>query len=107
MLDKGTIKVVCRLRPENAKELSGDYTRCVDFSDEDIAVKVNTVFNSNKIKCETRTGVASSAQQQQEAHSFRLDKIYGPGSEQESLFKEVATPVLDCNASFVNLISCV
>jgi hypothetical protein len=40
MSDKGTIKVVCRLRPENTKELTGDYKRCVEFGREEIKVQV-------------------------------------------------------------------
>jgi len=40
MADKSTIKVVCRLRPENAKELAGDYKRCVEFTDQEIQVQV-------------------------------------------------------------------
>ena len=39
----------------------------------------------------------TAAQQQQEMHKFRFDAIYGPETEQENMFEEVARPVLDCN----------
>jgi len=40
MSDKATIKVVCRFRPENTRELTGNYTRCVQFDTEQIQIQV-------------------------------------------------------------------
>jgi len=38
MSNRDRIKVVCRIRPENAIETAGSYRRCVTFSDNNITV---------------------------------------------------------------------
>ena len=41
MANRDSIKVVCRVRPENQIELSGNYQRCVEHTDKDIKVNVS------------------------------------------------------------------
>jgi hypothetical protein len=48
------------------------------------------------VKYEARTRIVTTAQQQKEFHTFQFDHIYGPDTEQESVFQEVARPILDC-----------
>lgn len=38
---RDTIKVVCRLRPENATEKAGGYKICVSHTKESVKVNVN------------------------------------------------------------------
>jgi len=39
MSSRDRIKVVCRIRPENAIELQGAYKRCVEYTDTAISVE--------------------------------------------------------------------
>ena len=41
MSSRDSIKVVCRIRPENAIEQGGGYKRCVEHNKFDIAVTVS------------------------------------------------------------------
>lgn len=42
MANRESIKVVCRIRPENAIEQGGGYKRCVEHTEKDISVAVNS-----------------------------------------------------------------
>ena len=42
MANRDSIKVVCRVRPENKLELAGNYQRCVEHTDKDIKVTVSS-----------------------------------------------------------------
>ena len=44
MSSRDTIKVVCRMRPENKLELAGNYERCLEFDKKNIDVKVSSPF---------------------------------------------------------------
>lgn len=59
------IKVVCRIRPENAIERSGNYERCVEFDNYNIS-----------IECQPESKVSDFAG----SHSFAFDAIFGPDS---------------------------
>jgi hypothetical protein len=59
------IKVVCRIRPENAIEKSGNYARCVKFDSTNIA-----------INCQPESKVSDMSGD----HSFAFDAIFGPDS---------------------------
>lgn len=41
MSSRDSIKVVCRIRPENAIEQTGGYKRCVEHTDKDISINVS------------------------------------------------------------------
>ena len=41
MASRDSIKVVCRIRPENALEMAGSYKRCVEHNDKDISISVS------------------------------------------------------------------
>jgi len=41
MTTRDSIKVVCRIRPENAIEIGGSYKRCVEHNKHDISVTVS------------------------------------------------------------------
>lgn len=41
MSSRDSIKVVCRIRPENAIEQTGGYKRCVEHNKVDISVNVS------------------------------------------------------------------
>lgn len=65
MSNRDRIKVVCRIRPENKLETSGNYNRCVTYDDINISVDVNT---ENKV-----SDMAG-------AHNFAFDAVFGPDS---------------------------
>lgn len=44
MSNRDSIKVVCRIRPENAIESTGGYKRCVEHNTKDISVSVSIYF---------------------------------------------------------------
>lgn len=39
MASRDRIKVICRIRPENKIEISGNYARCVTFDGPNISVE--------------------------------------------------------------------
>ena len=41
MASRDSIKVVCRIRPENALEMGGNYKRCVEHTKTDVSVSVS------------------------------------------------------------------
>ena len=59
------IKVVCRIRPENALETQGAYGRCVTFDDTNISVE-----------CQPESKVSDAVG----AHPFAFDAVFGPDS---------------------------
>ena len=48
MANRDSIKVVCRVRPENKLELAGNYQRCVEHTDKDIKVTVSNRLSLQK-----------------------------------------------------------
>ena len=42
MANRDSIKVVCRVRPENKLELAGNYQRCVEHTNKEIKVNVSS-----------------------------------------------------------------
>lgn len=79
MSNRDRIKVVCRIRPENAIEIAGKYARCVAFDDKNISVD-----------CVPESKVSDASGR----HEFAFDAIFGPDSRQVSVFQEVAAPVV-------------
>jgi hypothetical protein len=65
MSNRDAIKVVCRIRPENAIEKGGSYRRCVEY--EKTAISVN---------CNPESKVSDMAG----THKFNFDRIFGPDS---------------------------
>ena len=45
MSSRDSIKVVCRIRPENAIEKGGSYKRCVEHTKQDIQVTVSALMS--------------------------------------------------------------
>ena len=64
---RDSIKVVCRIRPENQLELGGSYSRCVEYTDKEIAVECQADKTSNFAG----------------KHDFTFDRIFGPDSHQK------------------------
>ena len=65
MSNRDRIKVVCRIRPENKIETSGNYRRCVTYEGTNITVD-----------CTPESKVSDMAGN----HSFTFDAIFGPDS---------------------------
>jgi hypothetical protein len=63
--NRDRIKVVCRIRPENAIEKSGNYKRCVEYDQKNISVE-----------CITESKVSDMSGK----HDFAFDAIFGPDS---------------------------
>ena len=76
--DRDTIKVVCRIRPENHLELGGNYYRCVEYTEKNICVECQANETSNFAG----------------RHDFAFDRIYGPDSFQKDVFEEVGAPII-------------
>jgi kinesin family member 5 len=72
---RDSIKVVCRIRPENAIEREGNYNRVVQFTETDIRIEVN----------DEGGGI----------HNFAFDRIFGPQVHQRDVFKTVGAPIID------------
>ena len=65
MSTRDRIKVVCRIRPENAIERTGNYARCVTYDKTNISVN-----------CQPESKVSDMAG----THNFAFDAIFGPES---------------------------
>ena len=79
MSSRDRIKVVCRIRPENAIEKGGNYRRCVEFEGNNISVDCAS---------ESKGGDTVGR------HDFTFDAIFGPDCRQVDVFKQVAAPVV-------------
>ena len=66
-----SVRVVCRVRPQNAKEVSSGGIQCLKMSQSSIDVS-------------TDEGL----------HSYSFDRVYGPDSTQLSVFEYTATPLV-------------
>ncbi len=74
LINKQKVRVLCRVRPFNQKELSFGGQECVaEMSGSNISV------------------VDGSGQN----HSFTLDKVFAPGCLQAEVFREAAEPLVD------------
>lgn len=76
---RDTIKVVCRIRPENHLEMDGNYSRWVEYTDKEIWVECQADKTSNFAG----------------RHDFTFDRVYGPDSLQKDVFEEVGAPVIE------------
>ena len=74
MEEQGNVKVVCRFRPLNEKELQTSESLCVNFLDERTA------------------SINSSSPDQQK---FTFDQVFPPSSSQESVYNFAARPIVD------------
>ena len=79
MSSRDRIKVVCRIRPENAIEKAGNYSRCVEFDGPKISIDCNP-----ESKMSDMVGT----------HNFTFDAIFGPASRQIDVFTEVGASVV-------------
>jgi hypothetical protein len=70
--EKANVKVVCRIRPTNDKEIAAGGTTCVKFNDNGIDVIHDDGVNS-----------------------FQFDRIFGPESDQISVFEYAAAPMIN------------
>lgn len=73
--EKGNIKVVCRFRPLNSKELNISRDMCVTFKDDTEIVIKSTVENNK--------------------YDFKFDKIFNTESTQEDVYTYTAKPLVD------------
>jgi len=62
---RDSIKVVCRIRPENAIEKTGNYERCVEYDNINIS-----------IDCQPESKVSDMSG----THRFAFDAVFGPDS---------------------------
>lgn len=65
------VRVVCRIRPTNQKEITSGGTTCVKFTDTTVEVGVDDG-----------------------SHAFSFDRIFGPESSQIEVFEYTATPLV-------------
>lgn len=63
--NRDRIKVVCRIRPENAIEKAGSYKQCVEYDSTNISVE-----------CIPESKVSEMAGR----HDFAFDAVFGPES---------------------------
>ena len=75
------VRVVCRVRPLNKKEGGKTGESCVDLTDEEIAVDSR---DNGKQK-------------------FTFDRVFGPESQQRTVFDFVAKPLIQGNATCLDL----
>ena len=76
MSSRDSIKVVCRIRPENAIEQGGGYKRCVEHNKFDINISVSTFKASNPFlffQCEPTSQVSDM----KGSHKFTFDRVFG------------------------------
>ena len=74
MEEQGNVKVVCRFRPLNDKELQTSESLCVNFLD-DHTVSIHSVSPDQ--------------------HKFTFDQVFAPSSSQESVYTFAARPIVD------------
>jgi kinesin family protein 5 len=80
MANRDSIKVVCRIRPENEIEKKGAYRRCVEHDDKQIEIAVTA---------------ESKVSDMNGNHKFSFDRVFGSEATQASVFQEVAVPTVD------------
>ncbi len=66
-----SVRVVCRVRPQNSKELSSGGVQCLKLTDS--SVDVNS---------------------EEGLHNYTFDRVYGPDSTQQSVFEYTAVPLI-------------
>jgi kinesin family protein 3/17 len=69
--EKSNVHVICRVRPTNDKEIQNAGTTCVKLTDQSIEV-----FHDDG------------------TNTFQFDQIFGPDSEQISVFEYSAAPLI-------------
>lgn len=83
---KETIKVVCRLRPENKLEKELGQKVCVNFNKS--SIKLNVFIRLLQVDSDKKSNDS-------EYHEFTFDKIFGPDSKQTDIFDYCAKPIID------------
>ena len=100
MANRDSIKVVCRIRPENAIELGGAYKRCVEHSEKDISVSVSATMSfvsfivANSV-IRKQVDTVSQVSDMKGSHKFSFDRVFGSEATQADVFQEVAVPAVD------------
>lgn len=74
-----TVKVVCRIRPQNKLEIQGGYSTCVEYDATNITVNVN----------------ADAVSDAAGGHDFAFDNIFGPETEQAKVFTSAGQPLVE------------
>lgn len=70
-----SIRVICRLRPENSIEKESGSSPCVSFNDTKISIKISD-------RCE-------------ESHEFTFDRVFSSETRQSEVFEHSAKPVVE------------
>ena len=68
---KESVRVVCRVRPQNSKEVTSGGVQCLKLT-------------PNSVDVNSEEGL----------HSYAFDRVYGPDSTQQSVFEYTATPLI-------------
>ena len=95
MSKSANVKVYCRIRPENEKEIESGMKICITPSSD----------NSVKILTESvgvDTGKDSSKNKSENFQTFTFDGIFPPETEQEKIFNIVAKPLINSALEGIN-----
>ena len=65
MSNRDRIKVVCRIRPENAIEIAGKYKRCLEWDNSNVSIECTPDSKTSDMNGK---------------HDFAFDAIFGPDS---------------------------
>lgn len=79
--NRESIKVVCRIRPENELEKKGSYRRCVEHDEKQIEISVSfSSFLIFKVNAESKVSDMNGN------HKFSFDRVFGSEASQASIF---------------------
>jgi hypothetical protein len=76
MSNRDSIKVVCRIRPENAIEMGGSYKKCLQHTDKDITISVSYQENLTR-PCYSQCEPTSQVSDMKGIHKFTFDAVFG------------------------------
>jgi hypothetical protein len=71
MSNRDSIKVVCRIRPENAIEKQGAYQKCVEHDSTQIQVTVSPRCLTLQVTADSKVSDMNGS------HKFSFDRVFG------------------------------